>query len=425
MTAQPGERIGALDRIGAPVAARVVPRCGRHRMVRVQRHRFMTYFDHNATAPIHPAARAAWLEAADRFWHNPSGLYGAASRARDLLESCRERLATILGADDPSRVVFTSGATAADNLLARHLGSTSRTGAVAILSPIEHPAVAVPFRAALPGGVREAACDADGVVDRASLLAALDDARDRPVACVSVMAAGNESGVLEPWPALAAACRDRGVPFHTDASQWLGKLPAAGLAACDWVTGSGHKFGGPRGVGFLLVPPGAPFRGDLGGPQEGGRHGGTENLPAIAGMIAALEAREAEIATSDAAAAPRDAAIVALRAEVPGAIVVSGGAQRLWNTLAVLLPGTDSRKLVAALDRAGIQASSGSACSSGAASATRVVAATAGRNGLPTGTPAGMVRFSSGPGTSTEDWLRAIGALAAAASARPPRVSLG
>lgn len=386
----------------------------------------MTYLDHNATAPLHPAARAAWLAAADDVWHNPSGLHGAASRARDLLEACRERLATILGSDDPSRIVFTSGATAADNLLARHLGSMATPGSAVILSPIEHPAVAAPFSAAFPGGVVETPCDADGVVDSACLEAALERVADRPVACVSVMAAGNESGVLEPWPTLAAICRSRGVPFHTDASQWLGKLPARGLAACDWVTGSGHKFGGPRGVGFLLVPPRAPFRGDLGGPQEGGRHGGTENLPAIAGMVAALEARDGGAAATIASGSTgRDAAIAALRKVLPGAIVVSGGAARLWNTLAVLMPGADSRRLVAALDRAGIRASSGSACSSGAASAARVVAATAGRIGLPPGAKAGLVRFSAGPETAAEEWLRAVKALAAAATSLPPRVSLG
>lgn len=386
----------------------------------------MIHLDHNATAPLHPAAREAWLETADRHWHNPSGLHGAASRARDLLEGCRERLAAILGSDDPARIVFTSGATAADNLLARHLGSSAPPGSAVILSPIEHPAVVAPFAASFPGGVVETGCDADGVVDGACLEAALDAVGGRTVACVSVMAAGNESGVLEPWPALAGVCRARGVPFHTDASQWLGKLPAADLARCDWVTGSGHKFGGPRGVGFLLAPAGVRFRGDLGGPQESGRHGGTENLPGIAGMVAALEAREASMAATIAAGeAARDAAIAALRRMLPGAIVVSGGAERLWNTLAVIVPGADSRRLVATLDRAGIAASSGSACSSGAASAARVVAATGARIGIAPGVPVGMVRFSAGPETTAEEWLRAVETLATAATARPPRVSLG
>lgn len=389
----------------------------------------MPYFDHNATAPLEPAARAAWLDAADRVWHNPSGLHAAASRARELLEDCRERLADLLGTPDPRRIVFTAGATAADNLLARHVARTARADAVVVLSPIEHPAVAAAFQGALAGRVVETGCDADGVVTPAHLAAALDEARGGPVACVSVMAAGNESGVLEPWEALAAACREHAIPFHTDAAQWLGKLPAAGLAACDWVTGSAHKFGGPRGVGFLLVPAECPFRGDAGGPHEGGRHAGTENLPAISGMVAALEAREAGLAAAAArGGAARDAAIVRLRHDLPGSVVVSGGAARLWNTLALLVPGADSRRLVAALDRAGIEASTGSACSSGAAAGARVVAAITARHGamLPGG--AGMVRLSSGAETSAQEWLAAAATIVAAAAegaAPPPRVALG
>jgi cysteine desulfurase len=388
------------------------------------------YFDHNATTPLHPAARAAWLEAADRFWANPSSLYAKATSARDLLADCRERLADILGCSDPNRIVFTSGATAANNLLARYLSTSASTDTLALLSPLEHPAVDTSIRAAFPGRVSEIGVDANGVVTPESLARALDAHGGRAIAAVSVMAASNESGVLQPWPELASLCRSRTIPFHTDAAQWLGKLPASGLASCDWVTGSGHKFGGPRGVGFLVVPTHARFRGDLGGPQEQGQHAGTENLPGIAGMVAALEAREQSLADiAIRGAGMRDAAIELLRERLPAGIIVSGNAERLWNTLAILLPGADSRKLVAALDRAGIDASTGSACSSGAASAARVVAAIAPSLSLAPGKPAGMVRFSAGPDTSAADWQAAMHALAEAVianagPARPPRVDL-
>lgn len=390
----------------------------------------MPYFDHNATAPLHPAARAAWLEAADRFWANPSSLFRMATAARDLLADGRERLADLLGCNDPGRIVFTSGATAANNLLARYLSTSVPPDAVALLSPLEHPAVDVSIRTAFPRRVHEIGVDAEGVVSPEELFRALDTASHRPIAVVSIMAASNESGVLQPWPEFASLCRDRHIPFHTDAAQWLGKLPASGLACCDWVTGSGHKFGGPRGIGFLVVPAHARFRGDLGGPQEQGQNAGTENLPGIAGMIAALEAREQSLADiAICGAARRDAAIELLRERLPAARVVSGKAERLWNTLAILIPAADSRKLVAALDRAGIEASTGSACSSGAASAARVVAAIAPSLGLAPGAPAGMVRFSAGPDTSAADWQAAIHALAEAVIAnaglsRPPRVDL-
>jgi len=388
------------------------------------------YLDHNATAPLHPAARAAWLEAADRFWANPSSLYGQATAARDLLADCRERLADLLGGSDPGRVVFTAGATAANNLFARCLSTSAPSDAVALLSPLEHPAVDASIRDAFPGRVSEIGVDAEGVVTTESLVSALDAHGGRAIAVVSVMAASNESGVLQPWPELASLCRSRSIPFHTDAAQWLGKLPAAGLAACDWVTGTGHKFGGPRGVGFLLVPASTRFRGDLGGPQEQGQHAGTENLPGIAGMVAALETREHGLVdVAIRGAALRDAGIALLHARLPAARVVSGNAERLWNTLAILIPGADSRKLVAALDRAGIEASTGAACSSGAASAARVVAAIAPSLGLAPGTPAGMVRFSAGPETTAADWTTAIDALAAAAATSvdnqsSPRVDL-
>lgn len=386
----------------------------------------MIYLDHNATAPLHPAARDAWLEAADHLWHNPSGLYAAATRARGLLDRCRERLADLLGVGDPGRIVFTSGATAACNLLARELARTAPANAVAIVSPIEHPAVHESFLAAFPGAVIEADCDSDGVVESGVIDAALAGAVGRTVACVSVMAAGNESGVLQPWPDIARLCHDRGISFHTDASQWIGKLPATGLGTCPWVTGSGHKFGGPRGVGFLVAPTGHPLRGDRGGPQEGGRHAGTENLPAIAGLVAALEARTSGLADIAARGAVlRDEMIAVLRDALPGAVVVSAGADRLWNTLAVLVPGADSRKLVAALDRAGIAASTGSACSAGAASAARVVAAIGSRFGGACAARAGLVRLSAGPETTASDWREAIRGLAAAATARPPQITLG
>ena len=390
----------------------------------------MPYLDHNATTPLHPAARKACLEAADRFWANPSSLYAEATAARDLLADCRERLADLLGCTDPGRIVFTAGATAANNLVARHFSRSAPPDALALLSPLEHPAVDASIRAAFPGRVHETDVDAEGVVAPEALARALDGAGHRPIAVVSIMAASNESGVLQPWQELASLCHDRHIPFHIDAAQWLGKLPAAGLAGCGWVTGSGHKFGGPRGVGFLVVPAETRFRGDLGGPQEDGQHAGTENLPGIAGMVAALEARERDLPTiAKQGAAHRDAAIELLRELLPTARVVSGNAARLWNTLAILIHGADSRKLVAALDRAGIEASTGSACSSGAASAARVVAAIAPSLGIAPGAPVGMVRFSAGPDTSAADWQAAIHALAeavivSAGPSRPPRVDL-
>ena len=392
----------------------------------------MHYLDHNATTPLEPAAREAWLAVMDGAWHNPSGLYPQATVARERLEDARERLAELLGAD-PERVVLTGGATAAANLIARWLGRKAAPGARAITSGFEHPCVEDSLAAAFGGRIAALPVNARGQVTAEDVAAAVADGDAESAAAavgvVAVMAASNESGVLQPWSEIAEVCRARGVPFLCDASQWLGKLPAAGLGTCDWLIGSGHKFGGPRGVGFLLVPAGAAFRGDLGGPQEAGRHAGTEDVASVVAMVAALEAREARLAAGTAAVeAARDAAEAKLLERVPGAVIVGRDAPRLWNTLAVVMPGGDGKRLVAALGRAGIAASTGSACSTGAASAPHVLAAIGAEQlGLEPSDLRGMVRLSGGLDTPPEAWLAAVDVLAASVQGQasgPPRVSL-
>jgi cysteine desulfurase len=390
------------------------------------------YFDHNATSPLDPAAREAWLEVMDGAWHNPSGLYPQATVARERLEDARERLADLLHAD-PARIVFTGGATAAANLVARWLGRQAAADARVITSGFEHPCVEDSLATAFRSRVAALPVDCGGQVSAEAVVAAVADGEAEravpAVGVVAVMAASNESGVLQPWQEIAGVCREQGLPFLCDASQWLGKCPAAGLGACEWLIGSGHKFGGPRGVGFLLLPSGAVFRGDLGGPQEAGRHAGTEDVASVVAMVAALEAREARLAAGTAAfAAARDAAEARLIEQVPEAVIVGRDAQRLWNTLAVVIPGGDGKRLVAALGRAGIAASTGSACSAGAASAPHVLAAIgAARLGLEPSDLRGMVRLSGGPDTPAEAWLEVVDALAASVrdgAGGPPRVSL-
>ncbi len=388
----------------------------------------MLYFDCNATVPLHPAARQAWLDVTEQGWHNPSGLYAAATVAREIREDCRERLADLLTCD-PRRVVFTGGATASVNMLARHVGQNAATSAIAMLSAIEHPCVPESFTAAMPGRVEEISVDRHGVVIAEAVAEHLRD-QTRPPAILSVMAASNESGTIQPWQAIGTLCRQHHVRFHTDAAQWLGKMPAHGLGDCDWVTGSGHKFGGPKGVGFLVVPiDEETFHGDRGGPQEHGRHAGTEDVAAIAAMVAALEAREQEIAPgNDARAAGRDAGERRLQEKVPEAVIIGLAAPRLWNTLAVIIPGADGRKLVSLLDRAGVAASTGSACSAGTDSTPRVATAIGAAGlGVAAGDMRGMIRLSGGWDTPPSAWITAVDALADAVRGECPalpRVSL-
>lgn len=386
----------------------------------------MPYLDHNATAPLHPTARSVWLETVERAWHNPGGLYPAATAARELLEACRERLADLLDCD-PARVIFTSGATEGANAVARYLLATASSGSV-LISPIEHPCVEEAFHGLLGQRVELLPVTAEGVVSCDAVMARLD--AGRPPTLISIMAASNESGVLQPWRTIAETCRSAGVAFHTDAAQWIGRLPAVGLGGCDWVTASAHKCGGPRGVGFMLVPAGIKgLHVAWGGPQERGRRAGTEDVAGIAALVAAIEAGEEALSLTppEDRAWLRDRAWNRLRAGLPGAILVSGAAERLWNTLTVVIPGADGRRLVGALGRAGVAASTGSACASGAGSTPRILAAIgAERLGLSPQDLGGMVRFSSGLATTEADWETAVDTLVSACGDElpPPQVSL-
>ena len=385
----------------------------------------MSYLDHNATSPLHPAARQAWLECVTDCWHNPAGLYPEATRARERLEDARERLADLLDVE-PQRIVLTSGATASANMVSRFIAQHAPAQARVVTSGVEHPCVEDSLAAAMAGRVASLPVDASGVVSLTAVEAAC--AGPAPPPLVAVMAASNETGVLQPWLDVAKICAVRHTPFLCDASQWFGKRPAAGFGVCPWVIGSSHKFGGPRGTGFLVVPEGVAFRGDIGGPQESGRHGGTEDTAAVVAMVAALEAREAEISErGESLAGPRGCGEQRLLELLPAAVVVGREAPRLWNTLAVVIPGCDGKRLVGGLGRAGIAASTGSACSSGSAAVSPTLAAIRGeRLGLAAADLRGMVRLSGGLDSSPEEWRAAAEILAALAegNAGPPHVSL-
>ena len=346
------------------------------------------YFDANATTPLHPAARAAWLAAP---WQNPSSLYAEAAAAHEMLEDCRARLAGILGCEQGD-LIFLSGATEANNAVLEHF---NRQGKRIAVSAIEHPSAREPVVRAL-----QFSAGADGIADLRSLEEML--VREKP-ALVSLMAANNETGVLQPWREALALCQAADAAFHCDAAQWLGKLPAAGLGECDFLTGSAHKFGGPKGVGFIKVS--GAFRWLRGGPQEERRRAGTENLPGIAAMLAALEAAESEVHPGD---AHRRAFETAIKSAVPGTQIIAENSLRLWNTVLLIMPEHANVKWLARLSRAGFQVSTGSACSSGGG-ASEVLTAM----GLSADSLRRVLRVSSLRSHTAADWQ----ALAAAFSA--------
>ena len=301
------------------------------------------YLDANATEPLRPAARAAAMAAMD-LGGNPSSVHAAGRAARHLLEDAREALAARFGAR-PRDVVFTSVGTEANALALHGLAAGRRV----LVGATEHPAV----RAAAPDA-NVMPVLADGRLDLEALEAALADG---PPALVAMMAANNETGVLHPLEAALALCRRYGALLHVDAVQAAGRVPV--LLLGDSMAVSGHKLGGPPGAGALLLRAGlalTPLIG--GGGQESGRRGGTEALPAIAGMAAALAEATPEAAAR--LAELRDAIEAGAGATVAGA-----GAPRLPNTACLVLPGVAAETQVIALDLAGVRVSAGAACSSG------------------------------------------------------------
>jgi cysteine desulfurase len=251
--------------------------------------------------------------------------------------------------------------------------------------------------------------DRNGVVARDWFRRELGERRP---GLVALMAANNETGVLQPWPEFLHLCREWEVPFFCDAAQWVGKLPAAGLGAADYVGGCAHKFGGPRGVGFLKCPHRVTLQPLLhGGRQEDGRRAGTENVAGVLSMMAALAHREAALAAGEhvTRALWRSTFEKELVRQLPGAEILGAGEERLWNTVSVLAPPTPDcrQRWVVKLDKAGFAVSTGSACASGQEKPSPVLLAM-GRTPEEAGR---ALRFSSGWETTREDWQALLEAL--------------
>jgi cysteine desulfurase len=228
---------------------------------------------------------------------------------------------------------------------------------------------------------------------------------------IALMAANNETGVIQPWTEVQALCREYEVLFFCDAAQWLGKMPATGLGSCDFVSGCAHKFGGPKGVGFLKCPARGRMNPLLrGGKQEEGRRAGTENVAGVLAMMAALTFRETALATR------QDRERLGYRlsfeqwllANLPGSLIVGQTEERLWNTVSAIMPKGDSRqRWVVKLDKAGLAVSTGSACASGREEPSHVLAAM----GFSPAQAARVLRFSSGWETTREEWHKLAEAL--------------
>jgi cysteine desulfurase len=365
------------------------------------------YLDYAATTPVRPEVLEAMLPyLTEQAFGNPSSAHRFGRTARAGLEQARREVAHAVGAE-PNQVIFTSGGTEADNLgiLGAALAARDR-GAVmcAAVSAIEHKAILAAAHAVCHLGGREVLLpvDANGRVELEALDAAL---RQRP-AVVSIMWVNNEVGVVQPVGEIAGRCRQAGVTFHTDAVQAFGKVPVdVADVGCTLASLSGHKIGAPKGVGALVVRDRKAIEAIIhGGGQQYGIRPGTENVAgAVAmGRAAALAAAE----QADEAArlrALRDELAARLRAAVVELVVNAEGAERAPHVLSVAVPGADSEALLMHLDLAGIAASSGSACSTGAVEPSHVLVAM----GVPRELALGAVRLSLGHGTTADDVARA------------------
>ncbi|MBK9989609.1 MAG: aminotransferase class V-fold PLP-dependent enzyme [Verrucomicrobia bacterium] len=358
----------------------------------------MPYFDHNATTPLAPVAREAWLQVSAETWHNPASPYRDGARARIRLDAVRARLAEFIGCA-PELLVFTSGATEGANAVLAHWAQSLPAGSRVAINPTEHPCVLESAKKFFGDRLLWLPVTRAGLVEHAVVKTFFEKHR---VAAVIVLAANNETGVLQPWAEIARTCALAGVEYFCDAAQWLGKLPAAGLGGAGWVIGAAHKFGGPKGTGFLKIPVGAEsFRAQLGGAQQRGFRGGTEDLAGASAMVAALtDAEQKKVFQESERLRWRGQFEQTVRSIVPGVTVIAAEAERLWNTVSLLMPHTENHRWVTRLDKLGFQVSTGSACATAKEGSSHVLAAM----GYAPAEAKRVIRVSSGWETTEAEW---------------------
>jgi cysteine desulfurase len=352
------------------------------------------YFDYNATTPLDERVQEAMLPFFTGRYGNPSSVHHIGRQARAALDEAREQVAAIWRCR-PSEVVFTSGGTESNNLallgVARFL---RKQGAHIITSEVEHPAVLHCCRHLEAGGrasVTYLPVDSSGQVNLDDLAKAF-----RPeTILVSIMAANNETGTLQPVSQMGALCRERRILFHTDAVQWFGKEPFDSIHQfnADLVSACAHKFHGPKGAGALFVRSPQQIEPLLfGGSHENERRAGTENLPAIVGLAQAMIAFVKEPVFPKPLMFDLTKRLERSLEKISGVSLQGSRSNRLANTVSFSVAGTDSISLLAGLDLKGVCASSGSACSSGSLEPSHVLRAM----GVPPSLANSFVRFSLG-----------------------------
>jgi len=357
--------------------------------------RAMIYLDYNATAPVCKAAQAAVQRALQRPG-NPSSVHRAGVGGRRLIDEVRREVLRFLNASDAD-VVFTSGGTEANNL------AVFGTGLPVVTSTIEHDSVLAASKRTARGH-RLAPVDGNGLLDLERLKSELAHS-DSP-SLFSLMLANNETGAVQPVKEATQLAHDAGALVHCDAVQGPGKIPVnMEDLGVDLLTLSGHKFGGPMGVGALVVRKGVKLHGiQVGGGQEAYRRAGTQNVPGIAGFGAALSALALADAPTERLRDQLEARCIAL-----GATIVAPNVERLPNTSCLAMPGVPAETQVMAFDLEGIAVSAGAACSSGKVEPSHVLAAME----LPADIASSAIRVSLGPATTSDEIDRFVDVWAA------------
>ena len=358
------------------------------------------YADHAATTPVHEAARKAMLHCLEEDYGNPSSLHSVGQRAREILDEARADVAQCLNAD-PAEIYFTGGGSEADNqaLLTGALLGAKKGKKHLITTAFEHHAVLHTMKALEKQGFTVTYLDvhADGVVRLSDVAAAITD----DTALVSVMMVNNEIGTIQPIQEIAKLCQDKGVLFHTDAVQAVGHIPVDVKAlGVDMLSLAAHKFHGPKGVGALYCRKG--IRPEIliqGGAQERGRRGGTENMPGIVGMAAALQEAVSNLnADMVYVTALRERLIEGL-SQIPHSRLNGSRNLRCPGTVNFCFEGIEGESLLLWLDAKGVAASSGSACTSGSLDPSHVLLAL----GLPHEIAHGSLRLSLSADNTEEE----------------------
>ncbi len=372
-----------------------------------ERARRFVYLDNNATTPVDPMVREAMLPYLAEEFGNPSSIHHAGWDAHGALEESRRRVAILINSR-PRRLIFTSGGSEANNLAIKGVAfSDARRRKHLVTTRVEHPSVLATcaFLEALGYSITYLSVDGFGRVDPEHLREAIQD----DTVLVSIMLANNETGTIQPVRECCRVAHERGVLFHTDAVQAVGKIPVdVEELGVDLLSLAAHKFHGPKGSGALYVRKGVRLSPLVhGGGQEGGLRGGTQNVTGIVGLGKAAGLAMAGLRRFDRVRSLRDRLEAGIRNLVSGAVLNGDPDRRLPNTLNLILPGLRGESLVVALDQAGVGASSGSACKSGSPEPTHVLLAM----GVRAEDAHCAVRFSLSRFNSEEDIDAAVAAL--------------